>query len=186
MNLIKKKSFSKDPDFRETYINFYGMYRCKFSGDFYDLYFTTLEDMINNKADTTNTEEVYKNLLKMFYFNKKGSKRVEASFSSKLLATVDPDKPVWDGNVFSRLGMSKPVVYKNDKKEQIRRTASRYKDLEDKLREEYLNTRKGEDCIYVFNEAFKDEHKDWLKQITPMKKIDFVLWSMGKKKKNSK
>jgi len=34
---------------------------------------------------------------------------VESSFSNKMLATLDPSKPIWDANVLKMLGMKAPV-----------------------------------------------------------------------------
>ena len=41
--------------------------------------------------------------------------RIEASFSSKLMATINPDKPVWDEFVLKNLGIIKPPTYSKNR-----------------------------------------------------------------------
>lgn len=96
---------------------------------------------------------------------------VEASFSSKLLATIKPDMPIWDSIVLSRLGLKSST---SDDKE--KRLASSKKLYESIVRwyHEYLPTAEAKEAISAFDAAFP-------KYIgfTATKKIDFLLWGSG-------
>ena len=96
---------------------------------------------------------------------------VEASFSSKLLATIKPDMPIWDSIVLSRLGLKSST---SDDKE--KRLASSEKLYESIVRwyHEYIPTAEAKEAISAFDAAFP-------KYIgfTATKKIDFLLWGSG-------
>jgi hypothetical protein len=52
-----------------------------------------------------NTPIIFKDALTYFY---EKTRRIEASFSSKLLATINPNMPVWDVNVLNNLRIIPP------------------------------------------------------------------------------
>ena len=112
------------------------------------------------------------------------SKRVEASFTSKLLATVNPNIAVWDSNVLSHLDNVKVPYSLKDKDEQIKRTVDSYKNLINTINA--LKNNEGKMFIEVFDktlESVKLESTYPLSKVTSTKKIDLVLWSLGKKPK---
>jgi len=156
---------SQNKDFQKKYKNFYRMYVARsLTEDFFNAYFKYLEDNYENK------EIEFETVIK--YISNE-SKRIEASFSSKLLATINPDKAIWDKNVRSHLEIPNA--------KSIDDAIKLYDELETKLKDKYLNTELGAEYIRIFDETFKDK-KDWnLNNLTKMKKLDLVLWSLGKK-----
>ncbi|MCL2696885.1 MAG: hypothetical protein FWE74_02245 [Oscillospiraceae bacterium] len=96
--------------------------------------------------------------------------RIEASFSSKLLATITPDNPVWDKNVLTQLSINHPQYYQKDR---LETTIKTYYDIE-KWYASYLKTQNAQDIIDQFDILIPNI-------LTNVKKIDLVLWSMGVK-----
>lgn len=180
------KTIEKDeltPEFKEEFKKFYGMKRCKFSDSFYDKYFEYLDK--NRKKNNPNYKNIEYSDVITYLWETKSSNRVEASFSSKLLASINNEKPVWDANVFSRLKMTRTSSIKN-KIKQIEKTILKYEDLENEINNEFFNinnSNKAKNCIQIFDETFNEifDNKSDLKYITPIKKIDLILWSLGKK-----
>lgn len=154
---------------KKKYKSFYGMnHAFSLSKDFYKIYFKYLEDNYHN------TEINFSEVLDVI---SKASGRIEKSFASKLLATINPNRAVWDKNVSSRLELPEP--------KSIEEAKELYDELEKKLKIQYLNDKSVKKYIKIFDETFKDENWN-LKDITPMKKIDLILWSLGKKTKKDK
>lgn len=182
MKAIEKDELTNE--FKEKFKKFYGMKRCKFSDEFYNKYFEYLDKY--RKKNNPNYKKIEFSEVIHDIWKTKTSNRVEASFSSKLLASINNEKPVWDSNVFSWMKMTRPASIK-DKNKQIEKTISKYKDLEDEIYAEFFDTNKidkADKCIHIFDETFYEmfKEKSDLKYITPMKKIDLILWSLGKKK----
>ena len=92
---------------------------------------------------------------------------VEPSFSSKMLATIDPSKPVWDQHVLMNLGFK--FRSGSDRLEQA---IEIYHDIE-KWYEDYLKTEEAANNIRIFDEMLPDYV--W---ISNTKKIDCLLWSI--------
>lgn len=181
MKIIEKDELT--PEFKEEFKKFYGMKRCKFSDNFYDKYFEYLDE--NRKKNNPNYKTIKYSDVITYLWETKSSNRVEASFSSKLLASINNEKPIWDANVFSRLKMTRTASIKN-KIKQIEKTILKYEDLENEINNEFFDTNnpnKAEKCIKIFDETFNEtfDNKSDLKYITPIKKIDLILWSLGKK-----
>jgi hypothetical protein len=94
-------------------------------------------------------------------------KRIEASFSSKVVATLDPSRPVLDSIVRGHFGLHLPYHYQCDR---LAKTVSVYQNLE-QVMSHALKTKKW--IVRAFDGAFP-KHRN----ITPMKKLDFVLWKI--------
>ena len=137
------------------------------------------------RKDSTDVEKIaviYEETLRRF---QPISNRVEASFTSKLLATVNPNIVVWDSNVLSHLDNVKVPYTLKDKNEQIKRTVSSYKDLINIINE--LKKNEGKMFIEVFDktlESVKLESTYPLSKVTSTKKIDFVLFRKREKSIN--
>ena len=170
------------------YRSFYKMNRAKLPDDFYKEYFTCLKEYLKREdikmLKSTDVEKIaiiYEETLKRLLPK---SKRVEASFTSKLLATVNPNIAVWDSNVLSHLDNVKVPYSLKDKDEQIKRTVDSYKNLINTINA--LKNNEGKMFIEVFDktlESVKLESTYPLSKVTSTKKIDLVLWSLGKKPK---
>ena len=94
---------------------------------------------------------------------------VEASFSSKMLATIDASKPVWDKYVLQNLGLELTGKTPNEK---LDNAVALYRQIE-RWYSEYLGTFESRDNIDTFNRMLPD-----YKWVSDVKKIDCLLWSM--------
>jgi hypothetical protein len=102
---------------------------------------------------------------------RKSTARVEASFASKLLATVDPQQPVLDKIVLSNIGCSLPYSGKKNRLETIvllhRKIAECYR--------AYLKTPDGKYLVANFKKCYPKAN------ITEVKMLDLVLWQTRNK-----
>lgn len=97
--------------------------------------------------------------------------RVEASFSSKLLATLNVQMPIWDSIVLAKLGI-KPRTYRNHEK-RLEETAACYEQIVYWYRGFLQSKGAGAvldafDCVFPMCADFSD-----------VKKIDFLIWGSG-------
>ena len=94
------------------------------------------------------------------------SGRVEASFASKLVATLDPSQPVIDQHVLRNLGLRMPYAYEADR-------IGKVIDLHEALRrryEELLAGEAGRSICERFRRRFPAAN------VTDLKRVDLVLW----------
>ena len=156
MNEFHNVDVSNNLEFQRMYNGFYRLRQR--TSDFYAEYYEYMEK--NRDRNLT-----YPEVLTHFYnrFN-----RIEASFSSKLLATINPSMPVWDVYVLNNLGLKKPpYTSKNRLKETIA--------LYEKICDWYAEFLKTDDAKFIINN-FDNTYGDV--KITEMKKVDLVLWQM--------
>ncbi len=99
----------------------------------------------------------------------KYSSRVEASFSSKILATICPEKPIWDKYVLQNLDLK---LKGKTKQEELKNAVYLYQQIENWYAE-FLLTEKAKECIEIFNEALPN-----YKWLSDTKKVDTFLWSI--------
>ena len=95
--------------------------------------------------------------------------RIEASFSSKLLAALDPNKPIWDQYILRNLGIE--LNHSPNKEERIKDIVEKYDQICNWY-DDFLKTDESKEMIQLFDSKFSD-----YTYITPTKKIDFLLWS---------
>lgn len=93
---------------------------------------------------------------------------VEASFTSKMLAAIDPEKPIWDQYVLQNLGLQ---LKGKTAEEKIANAIEAYNKIE-KWYSAYLKTDEARECIRVFDRWLPSY--SWLSNV---KKIDYLLWS---------
>ena len=99
---------------------------------------------------------------------RQATSRFEASFSSKLYATINPAAPVIDSIVLRNVGLRLPYVGAADRSARICQVHAALSSIFDA----YLNTRDGAFLVGEFDHAYpfaKDE-------LTAQKKLDLVLW----------
>jgi uncharacterized protein (DUF697 family) len=159
MNCLQNCDVSKDTDFQTLYK---GFYRVRRNNEFCKAYFEYMEEHKNSVI-------TFENVLQYLYDT---NKKIEPSFASKLLATINPNMPVWDKNVLSQLSIKAPQLYCKNRFEAVVET---YAILENWYMN-YLNTDNAKDVIDVFNSVYPNV------QTTDIKKIDLALWSLGVKK----
>ena len=93
---------------------------------------------------------------------------VEASFSSKMLATIDASKPIWDQYVLQNLGLE---LTGKTQKEKLQNAIDLYARIEGWY-SDYLTTSEARDAIDTFDRLLPDYA--W---VSDTKKIDCLLWS---------
>ncbi len=153
--------------------NFNAYYRIRRDRDWLDAYYAFMQKNIGNLD--LSFEDVITHLATVPHKVKPSRAHpdgmacsLEASFSSKLLATINPSCPVWDSQVVKAVGISIPAVP----------TISFYVEAYGQLYNtvhEFINTPSGNACIAAFDAQFP--HYTY---IDPVKKIDFFLWNLGK------
>jgi len=94
------------------------------------------------------------------------TKRIEASFTSKLVASLDPSQPVIDSFVLQNLGLKLPYVGSSDR---IVRVCAVYEQVQCKT-SNFLKTDAGDELVRKFGERYPNV------KISSMKMLDLVLW----------
>ena len=150
MSIMKLASESNiNNEFKKKYKSFYVMHVARFSDHFYEQYFDYLKTHINE--DNITFDMVYE------YIKNIHLKR-QPSFSSKLLHTINPNNPIYDSKVLRSLNITgKDPYYKYAI---ICEWYQKFNDTE----EEHIWTNE-------FDNAYPEA-----KNITKVKKIDFILW----------
>ncbi len=162
LTYVKEDTFHATDEFRKLYNGFYRV-RQK-SPDWYDLYYRLMEEQ---RSKQRNIKEVLMELRKV-----KAS--IEVSFASKLIATINPDMPIWDQYVLRNLGFEKEWnKYQNASyMDRIAKAGDLYAAIKGSYLD-FQNSSKGRECILKFNETLPK----YAQIITDTKKIDYILWS---------
>lgn len=162
MAMLNIVNVSLDKDFQKMYNGFYRVRQRK--PEFYEVYYSYMEKL---KGNSVSFEEVIKHL-----YNELG--RIEPSFSSKLVATIDDSKPVWDIHVLNNLALKQPPYFSGSDEEKLMRI-DKLIDLYNKITDWYtvaLNENSVIEAIKLFDEYYP--HAD----ISKIKKIDLILWQL--------
>ncbi len=159
MSTVNGVDVSTDEEFQRRYNYFYKVRRNKAQKKvYYDLF-----EACKQKEDVD-----FSYIIRTLY-EKTGW--VEASFSSKMLATLKPDMPIWDSIVLANLGLKASTS--DDKAKRLASSESLYNSIV-KWYQDYLPTEKAQEAIAAFDAAFP-EYADF----SATKKIDFLLWAVG-------
>lgn len=146
-----------DDDFKRKYNSFYKVRR---NEKWRDVYFSYLE-INKNRSDLTFKEVIN------YIYKKTGS--IEPSFSSKLLATVNPEMPIWDKNVLKYLKF----------KHRVQKGTNQIDDvinIYNKICLEYKKMLTDQRVIEQIEFLRKLIGAD---NITDTKMLDFVIWTLG-------
>lgn len=157
MEKVHAVDVSTDASFQTMFNGFYRV-RQK-SATWYNSYFALMQRL----KGTCPTFETVLDSLKTVL----GNNVCEASFSSKLVATLDPWQPIWDKYVLANTG-HKPLASTNHDKFALAKTgyasiASWYAT--------FLASEEGKRWIRTFN-----DNVDQYWKLTDVKKVDFILW----------
>ena len=156
MNQVHQVDVSNDADFQRIFNGFYLIRRnAEWRKCFY-AYFETA------KAKTPTFAEIITYLYEM-------TGNLEASFSSKMLATLCEDKPIWDRYVLQNLSLQ---IEGRTKAEKLQNAIHLYEAIENWYAE-FLTTDKAKECIEAFNQTLPD-----YAGIFDIKKVDTLLWSI--------
>ena len=156
MEQVKKTDVSIDADFQRTFNGFYIVRR---NEAWRKVYYEHFE---NIKGGTPTFASILTHLYEY-------TGNIEPSFSSKMLATIFPNKPIWDRYVVQNLNME---LIGTTKEERLVNAIELYADME-KWYANFLQTDKAKECIEEFDRVMPD-----YKHISSIKKIDSILWSI--------
>jgi len=156
---LSKKNVAFDLEYQTIFNGFYKMQRR--SADWYRYYFALLEEKKYNTAIT------FKDTIEQIYSDRG---RVEPFFSSKLVATIRPEMPVYDKHVRDNLSLKVPGSYKSGR-DRVSGFIIMYSSLEQKI------------AAFVRDPVFTDRLRpafdkkfNTYAQFTDIKKLDFLLW----------
>lgn len=153
---VRETDVSSDADFQRFYNRFY---RVRRNAEWQSSYYAIME---REKATPSMAfEDVLREMNEL-------TGNVEASFTSKMIATLHPDRPIWDSLVLARLGLRLKGTTAQAKLENAVEVYGKIVSWY----EIYLATYDAERNIRLFDELLPDYA--WL---TPVKKVDFLLWS---------
>ena len=156
METVRKTNVSTDLDFQRIFNAFYRVRRnAEWRKTYYNLFETS-------KNSTPSFESIIRTMYEV-------TGNIEASFSSKMLATINPEMPIWDRYVVQNLCLEMRGKTKVD---QLKCAV----DLYDKMiswYENFLQTENGRECIAEFDRILPGYV--WMSDV---KKIDFYLWSI--------
>ena len=156
MDNVAKTNVSTDADFQRIFNGFYIVRR---NEAWRKVYYELFEQI---KTETPTFTSIL-----TYLFERTGN--IEPSFSSKMLATIFPEKPILDRYVVQNLNME---LVGATKEERLKNAIHLYENIENWY-EEFLHTNKAKECIEVFDKVLPD-----YQQITSIKKIDCILWSI--------
>lgn len=138
---------------------FNGFYRIRRNSVWQKSFYKLLEDNKSNLNISFNA--VLSDILKE-------TGQIEASFCSKLIATINPDRPIWDSIVLKNLGKKIPNANAKNRKEMI---ISLYNELVTYYNE-LLSQPEIEECLIAFDKRFQ------ISSLSRLKKIDLILWQI--------
>jgi hypothetical protein len=156
MKHFSRVDVSLDDDFHRKYNGFYKVRQ--HSKVFYEKYYAFME---GSKIQ----ESTFKETLKYLYIDGK----LEASFSSKLLATVNPNLPVWDKYVLNYFELNSSISNSLSEDRRIDLANDIYEEIKYNY-EDFLRKEESKNWIKLFDEYYPN------KDITPIKKIDLIIW----------
>lgn len=156
MTKAKETDIAADLDFQRVFNRFYIVRR---NEDWRRVFYEFFEN-------TKTNDRTFSDALTYLYDH---TGNIEPSFTSKMLATLHPEMPIWDRYVIANLGFE---LTGKTKAEQIANAISIYQQIQ-AWYDDFLITDEARNCIEVFDRWFPSYQ--WL---TPIKKVDFFLWSI--------
>lgn len=153
MQKVRKINVSSNVEFQKTFNTFYKVRR---NEEWRKIYYEFFEQV---KTETPTFAEIITYLYETTGY-------VEASFSSKMLATLCSEKPIWDKHVIRNLNMK--LSGKNCK-EKLENAIAIYADIENWYKD-FFKTDKAKECIRTFDQTLPD-----YSGISDIKKIDSIL-----------
>ncbi len=157
MKTFRNVDVSKDEDFQRKFNHFYRVRRNEeWRSSYYDLF-----ESIKNRRNPT-FDLILDTLLEQ-------TGNIEASFSSKMLATIDSGMPIWDHYVIENLGIKIPA---QSDPERVNKVKIAYAEMVDWYAN-FLNTENARECINEFDKMLPSY--SW---ISDVKKIDFFIFSI--------
>ena len=156
--LIHKKNSSdirKNKEYQKIFNKFFMVRRDEaWRKVFYDFF----------EENKNNSKIKFEDIL-IYLYKKTGN--IEASFSSKMLAIINPNMPIWDQYVIQNFDI---VIDGKSKQERLEKTIEGYKEIL-LIEKELL---KREDIQRSIKE-FKNEFKEY--NLSDIKILDYIVWN---------
>lgn len=149
----------KGESFRKQYCNFYRMNRR--SKEFKTCYFKIFENLKIKNAD--DFDLVIDKISET-------TNRIEASFSSKMVASINANKPLLDSIILNNLEIKFPKHSSSERSIKIKLI---YKELEDNY-QNFLKTKSAKNWLNLFDKKIGKFN------ISNTKKIDFIIWQTNR------
>ena len=156
IEIVCMTDVSSDLDFQRT---FNGFYRVRRNAEWRKAYYDLFE-----RVKKSNPSFEY--IIRKMY---EATGNIEASFSSKMLATINADMPIWDRYVVQNLCLNMKGKTKED---QLNCAINLYNQMLCWY-DDFLQTENGRECISEFDRILPGYV--WMSDV---KKIDFYLWSI--------
>ena len=156
------------PFTRCAYENYYGMVQAHLKKEWRDKYFEYADKCLGNNKKPTFSEA-------MKEIGKYGDGKMQPSFVSKLVHSINKTEPIYDSKVKIFLEKEEP---QGDSVEERIKSAIR-------IYEEIGQFYKNDDNAVLRKQMMTvfDEKYPWAKGISETKKIDFIIWALGKKRR---
>ena len=149
---------AEDREFQKAFTAFYRLRR----NDAWRKYYFKLFEEQKKKENHTSFGEIQ---LRLFQH----CGQIESSFSSKMLATFDPQMPIWDSYVLKNLGLK---LKGTNKELRFSLAVVLYDNICSWYRD-FLKTDEAKELLSLFDQAFPE-----FRDITDVKKIDFIIWAL--------
>ncbi len=157
MDLFHSTDVSIDTEFQRKFNAFYRV--MKRPSNWYKTYYSFMQQQ---KGKNPSFSKVLR-----YLYSELG--RYEPSFSSKFVATHNPDLPIWDRFILEFTGI-RPPYYSDPKK--LFKAEEKYKEIKNWY-DRYLTSNDGMLIVKMFDELVPEHNR-----ISRLKKIDFVLWQI--------
>ena len=150
---------SSDEEFKRAFVSFY---RVRCPQWWIDGYFVILQEMRSRKD--VSIRVILERLCEM-----SGGRRIDLSFASKMLHTIQPDMPIWDSVVATNLDLA-PIPASGSMPSRIEAAVERYSSLLERM-DEMLRDDSVKAQVAMFDSTLPNYA--WLSSV---KKVDFMLW----------
>lgn len=166
---VPRTDVSEDAEFQRKFTAFFKVRR---DDEWRSAYFELFEEC-KKKSDNKSKKNglTFEFVLRRLY-DRTG--QIEASFASKMLAAIDPTKPIWDSVVLSQMRIEPMTSTIVDLR--LNLTVLSYRSIESWY-EDCFSYGLADEPIAAFNRAFPQ-----YLPFSDVKKLDFMIWAMGPRK----
>ena len=164
MSKVKTVNVADDQDFQREFDFFYKVRR---NAEWRKVFFEIFERKKKKNCS-------YKEIITELY---EGTGQVEASFASKMLASIDENMPIWDSKVLDRIGIKSSNKRGQQKLEETI-------ELYDVIVQWYSDLKANKASYNEYITSFDSRFPDY-SSISDTKKIDFILWAMGEEEEDT-
>lgn len=165
MDTYMNVDISSNEEFQKLFNRFYVVRRNK---EWRRIYYDFFQKNKYNKNITFG--EILRHLYDNPHIENSEKGWIEASFSSKMLATIRPEMPIWDRYIIEHF---KIKLVKTKPEDRIEECVAAYKTIVDEYKK-YLKTPEGIECIAKFDEIMPN----YKTKLSNIKKVDYMIWGV--------